>query len=181
MKKITIYPKTSRLPIIAKIQITEKMDGTNIGIGKINGNLTVFSRNYMFDEQDIKDNNFLNKPLYEFISKNYNILKSSILDNSIVFGEFLGTGKIKYPSFNKQFYIFAKAKINDSYEITNLNYNLELIHYVFEGGIIPDILERVPNVNHNLINVNKESLDELYNQYTDKVNRQVEGFILLFV
>ena len=92
-------------------------------------------------------------------------------------------GKISYLHLNKfknRFYVFAKGRIkldNDKLELSNLVYDLNLLHYVFTTQEFPEFISRVPLVD-KLKDINIENLDIVYNNYIDKENRKVEGFVI---
>ena len=91
-----------------------------------------------------------------------------------------GMGKLKYDvgEFDKRYYMFAKANINDDFELYNIYYSHELFKYPFESLEVPSFIGIVP-VAYNLgIVPNKEKLDELYEKYCIKVKRNVEGFVV---
>lgn len=56
MEKLTLYPKTQRVSMKNKIVITEKLDGSNIGIFKVDGKLLIAQRNYVFHEDELNEN-----------------------------------------------------------------------------------------------------------------------------
>lgn len=45
MIKKTLYPKTRRVKLKSKVVITEKLDGSNIGFFKVNGELLIAQNN----------------------------------------------------------------------------------------------------------------------------------------
>ena len=45
MIKRTLYPKTKRVQYKNRVVITEKLDGSNIGFFKVNGELVIAQRN----------------------------------------------------------------------------------------------------------------------------------------
>lgn len=104
----------------------------------------------------------------------------TIRNNAVVCGEWLGMGKLKYNvvEFDKRFYMFAKANIDEKFELYNIYYNHELFIYPFEEAIIPNCIGIVPTVSKLKYMPKKENLDILYNKYVKKVNRCVEGFIV---
>ena len=56
--------------------------------------------------------------------------------------------------------------------------SLELFIYPFVSQKIPNFIGIVPEV-AELVNLpNKEQLDSIYEKYTNKVNRNVEGFVI---
>ena len=95
-------------------------------------------------------------------------------------GEWLGMGNLKYDvgEFDKRYYMFAKANINDDFELYNIYYYHELFKYPFESLEVPSFIGIVPVAYELGIVPNKEKLDELYEKYWQKVNRNVEGFVV---
>lgn len=110
-------------------------------------------------------------------------LKELIYDGSIMFGEWLGMGKISYlhlDKFKNRFYVFSKGriKLNDNkLELSNLVYDLDLLHYVFTNQEFPNFISKVPFVD-KLKDISVENLDTVYNDYINKENRKVEGFVI---
>lgn len=103
-----------------------------------------------------------------------------MIDNSAICGKWLGMGKLKYDvgEFDKKWYMFAKANIDDDYNLYNLIYNHELFIYPFVSQEIPNFIGIVPEV-IELVNIpNKEQLDSIYEKYQSKVKRNVEGFVI---
>lgn len=192
MIKQTIFPKIKRIEINKKYQITEKLDGSNLGIAKIGYNLYFCQRNTIFGTYEVYDNkNVLYKNLEPWIIENKETLLEVLNDNTIIFGEWLGMGHIKYSNFKNNFNMFAKAKINydieaydgDSDElslkITDLNFNIKELKYAFKDETIPNFISLVPTVDNDLELINKEALDELYNKYSESQDRIIEGFVIL--
>ena len=151
MIKKEIYPKTKRVSCKGdKVYLTEKIDGSNL----------------VFFKKDDK--------LY-FAQRN-----NIICNNSAICGEWIGMGCLKYnvDEFDKRWYMFAKANIDDDYNLYNLIYDHELFIYPFVSQEIPNFIGIVPEVTE-LINLpNKEQLDSIYEKYKNKVNRNVEGFVI---
>lgn len=91
--------------------------------------------------------------------------------------------KISYlhlDKFKNRFYMFAKGRINlnnDTLELSNLVYDLDLLHYVFTNQEFPDFISRVPLV-RGIKDLSLENLDNLYENYVEKEERKVEGFII---
>ena len=88
-------------------------------------------------------------------------------------------GKIKY-ELDKRFYMFAKANISEDFESNRINYNQDLFIYPFENEVIPDCIGIVPVVLSGNSIISIEDLNELYESYTKKVDRRVEGFVVSF-
>ena len=185
MIKMTLYPKTSRFSENEKeFVLTEKLDGSNLGIGRIGEQIYICQRNYVFTlEEFIKGTKLEYKGLRDWLTEHQRELKELIYDGSIMFGEWLGMGKISYlhlDKFKNRFYVFAKGRIklnDDKLELSNLVYDLDLLHYVFTTQEFPKFISKVPLVD-NLKDINTKTLDKVYNDYVDKENRKVEGFVI---
>lgn len=183
MIKKEIYPKTQRVICEgAKIQITEKLDGSNLVIFKLNDDLYIAQRNTIFNCNEINDENkqSLYKGLYQWIVDNMETLYNELHDGSAICGEWLGMGKIKYDvsEFDKRFYMFAKANITEGFDLYNLNYDHELFIYPFASQEIPKFIGVVPVVKEIRNIPNKEQLDKIYEEYTNREKRNVEGFVV---
>lgn len=173
MKK-TLYPKTPRV-WNDNIIITEKLDGSNLWLFKINWKLLIAQRNNCFYEDELEWEN-LYKWLFWWIKENKD--KINLCEWSWIFGEWIWMWKIWYwESLNKRFYIFAKANIDENLEVRSINYNSDLFIYPFESQKIPECIWVVPLVDYTWP-TDIDSLDILYNDYCNKVNRQVEWFIM---
>ena len=183
--KMTIYPKTTRFSENEKgFVLTEKLDGSNLGIGRIGETIYVCQRNYVFTLEEIIEGTELEyKGLKGWLMEHEQKLKELIYDGSIMFGEWLGMGKIKYlhlDKFKNRFYMFAKGRISlkdGNLELSNLVYDLDLLHYVFTTQEFPDFISRVPLV-RGLKDLSLENLDNLYESYVEKEGRKIEGFII---
>lgn len=182
-----LYPKTTRVgKNNSDIVITEKLDGSNLGFFAINNELYIAMRNNIIAWNDVKEGtkdrelitNY--KGLLPFLETNADWLAHNIYDKSVVFGEWMGMGKLKYNNSVPRFNIFAKARIVDAnYNIGSLNWDLNLLKYVFNDKVIPeDILSIVPLVGIFEHNLTIAELDELYDDYSKRKNRNVEGFVI---
>lgn len=181
MIKKEIYPKTQRVSCGGeKVEITEKLDGSNLCIFKKEDKLYIAQRNTIicYDELDeCKDS--LYKGLYQWLKDNYNSL-CVIRNNSVVCGEWLGMGKLKYTidEFDKRFYMFAKANIDDDFNLYNIYYYHSLFIYPFEDSVIPSCIGIVPVAYTIQYVPDKENLDKLYAKYSEQIGRNVEGFVV---
>lgn len=177
----TIYPKTKRIKSSENlVEITEKLDGSNLCIFKVNNGLQIAQRNKIFGFDELeKYKNQLYPGLHEWLEDNHAAL-DTLVNNAVVCGEWLGMGRIKYPidEFDKKFYMFAKANIDDDLSIFNLRYNHDLFKYPFDNLEIPDCIGLVPTVATLEFVPNKDGLDNLYDRYVNKVGRNVEGFVV---
>ena len=176
-----LYPKTKRVKVAGdRVYVTEKLDGSNLCFFKKDDEMYVAQRNniYKFDELEQYKGD-LYKGLYQWILDNKEEL-SNIYNNAVICGEWLGMGKLKYDvgEFDKRWYMFAKANINDNFQLYNLIYDHDLFFYSFLDQQIPKCIGIVPNVAELNVLPNKEHLDSLYDKYRNKVNRDVEGFVV---
>lgn len=183
MIKKEIYPKTKRISVMGdEIVITEKLDGSNLVIFKKDDELHIAQRNNIFkfsELEEMKDK--LYKGLYQWLLDNKEYLYN-LNNNSAICGEWIGMGQIKYPAdeFYKRYYMFAKANIDDEFNLYNLIYEHELFMYPFENLQIPSCIGIVPVVATLHIIPNKIYLDSIYEKYSNKVDRKVEGFVIDF-
>lgn len=74
-----------------KIQIQEKLDGSNLSIMKDNDKLRVFSRT-----REITGNYTDFKGLEEWLNEHENIILETLENGNVIFGEWLGQAKIPY-------------------------------------------------------------------------------------
>lgn len=180
-----LYPSTKRVGIDKEtIVITEKLDGSNLGFGKLEGELYIATRNNIFFYKDLEEQkvrNLLYKGLYQWLVDNGEELEETLNEGSLIFGEWLGMGKLKYPDMER-YYMFAKANAEENFDgVRNLKYDVDLFTYSFdqEKGI-PHFINIVPVVKEIVGGQMPtiEYLDELYDEYTGTVGRDVEGFIV---
>lgn len=179
MEKRTLYPKTTRLGNAKReIVLTEKVDGSNLGFYVLDGELFIAQRNWIFILSEIElVKRDLYKGLYQFLVDNGEALKSLIMPGSIVFGEWIGMGKLKY-NFDNRFLMFAKGRFDADGNVFKLVYDLELLKYAFVSQEIPDFIGVVPLAATLLTAPNINVLDSLYIEYTAEVGRPVEGFVI---
>lgn len=182
MIKKEIYPKTKRMAIDGiKIQVTEKLDGSNLVIFKKNEKLYFAQRNTIFGFDEIEENkNSLYKGLYQWLIDNEPTLEIELYEGSALCGEWLGMGKIKYDvgEFDKRFYMFAKARVTDNFTLENIMYNHDLFIYPFASQTIPKFIGIVPVVADINYLPNKQNMDKMYSTYTLDRGRAVEGFVI---
>ena len=187
MIKKTLYPKTKRVSTKQKqVEITEKLDGSNLGLFRKGDKLIVAQRNNVFCFNSIEENGSqgLYKGLYGWLKENADEILASLYDNSGIYGEWLGMGKIAYggSDIDKKFYAFAKARLLgetfEEYQLENIVYSQELIPWAFNERNIPNCVGLAPLVQLNVNSPTKEELDILYGEYCNKLNRKVEGFVV---
>ena len=181
MLKKEIYPKTKRVSCLGdKVYITEKLDGSNLCIFKKDEELYVAQRKNIINFNEIEEQkDKLYKGLYQWLLDNKDIF-NDLHNNSVLCGEWLGMGCLKYTidEFDKRFYMFAKANIDEEFNLYNLNYDHNLFIYPFQKQEIPLCIGIVPEVAELNVIPTKEHLDSIYEKYTNKVNRNVEGFVV---
>lgn len=180
--KKEIYPKTQRVSCKGEeVQITEKLDGSNLVIFKLNEKLYIAQRSTIIPIDAIEEQkNALYKGLYQWLIDHKENLQQELYEGSAICGEWLGMGKLKYAvdEFDKRYYMFAKARITPNFDLENIMYNHNSFIYPFESKQLPNYIGVVPVVK-NIRNIpNKEQLDKIYERYTQKVNRNVEGFVV---
>lgn len=182
MIKKEIYPKTKRISCTGdKVYITEKLDGSNLVFLKKGDELYIAQRKNIFkisELEEVKD--ILYKGLYQWLLDNKDYLQEQLINNSAICGEWLGMGQIKYSidEFDKRFYMFAKANIDDEFNLYNLIYDHNLFIYPFVNQEIPKFIGIVPEVIELLVLPTKEYLDSIYETYTNRTKRNVEGFVV---
>lgn len=183
MIKATLYPKTTRVSTKSKgIVLTEKLDGSNLGFFVKDDELYIAQRNTVFTMSEAFDNysqvkGMLYKGLIGWLENNGEELKSSIYEGTVIFGEWIGMGQLKY-NFEDKFFMFAKGRFDDFGNVINLTYDLSLLHYAFNNQEFPSFIKRVPKVAEVGSYPRIEDLDELYESYTKEVGRNVEGFVI---
>lgn len=181
MIKKEIYPKTKRVSCTGeKVQVTEKIDGSNLCIFKKDGKLHIAQRKTILSFDELEENkDIIYKGLYQWLMDNQ-ICLNDIRENSVVCGEWIGMGCLKYnvDEFDKRFYMFAKANIDEDFNLYNIYYNHELFMYPFESLEIPKCIGMVPMAYELEYLPDKDKLDVLYEKYVNKVKRNVEGFVI---
>ena len=184
MLKIELYPKTERISINGeKIQITEKLDGSNLVIFKFLGDIYFAQRKTILKFEELEENKqILYKGLLDWANAHIDILKEELYEGSCLCGEWLGMGKLKYTvdEFDKRFYMFAKARIDEGFKLSNINYNHDQFIYPFNSQVMPDFIGIVPVVCNIVYLPQKRDLDRIYDKYCEKTNRPVEGFVINF-
>ena len=182
MIKKEIYPKTKRISSAGdKVYITEKLDGSNLVFFKKDDELYIAQRKNIFKISELEEaKDILYKGLYQWLLDNKDYLQEQLINNSAICGEWLGMGCLKYSvdEFDKRFYMFAKANIDDEFNLYNLIYDHNLFIYPFVNKEIPKFIGVVPEVIELLVLPTKEYLDSIYETYTNKTKRNVEGFVV---
>ena len=175
-----IYPKTKRISLSNTIYVTEKIDGSNLGLFNLNDKLYIAQRGLVFSIDEIEEiKSKMYRGLYAWLKENAENIKLN--QNSCIFGEWLGMGQIKYGEiFNEKLLMFAKANVDDEFNVTNLNYDHSLFKYSFINEERPTFIGLVPMVSVLNKMPTKEELDKLYADYSNLVNRKVEGLIINF-
>lgn len=182
--RLTLYPKTTRVGKSQhSITITEKLDGSNLGFFKVDGDLWIAQRNWVIKLSDLEENkSFLYRGLHGWLKEHGEDLLNRLHEGSGVFGEWIGMGSIKYggSDIDGKFYIFAKANLNEDRTMsTNIYYERYLFNFPFVDQEIPPYMDVVPIVEKVHEYPSVSYLDMLYEEYTEKhPDRKVEGFII---
>ena len=149
MIKKCIYPKTERVKVEQSnvCEVTEKLDGSNMCIFKKNDILHIAQRNNIFSIEELEEvKEKLYSGLYAWLVEHKEVLEKELRNDSCICGEWLGMGKLKYDvgEFDKRYYMFAKANINDDLELYNIYYYHALFKYPFNSLEIPSFIGVVP-------------------------------------
>ena len=185
MIKQSLYPKTKRIGNKSNtVIITEKIDGSNLGFFKYNGELYVATRSNIIKAGDVGTKTY--KGLYGWLNTYGKALENSLIEGACIFGEWLGMGRIKYRNrFDNKWLQFAKCNIvydegSGKFSIKNLYYDKDLFMYSFNNQERPDFLGVVPFVNEYETYPSIEMLDDLYTTYDIGRSTPVEGFVINF-
>lgn len=112
-----------------QIVIEEKLDGSNVSVVKDKDKIRAFSRNTELNEENT---------LGGFYQFSQSLNADDLLDEIVYFGEFLNPHKVRYPNFEKQFFLFDLYDLEtDKYlpfskvkeEAQRLNLNLVPVFY----------------------------------------------------
>lgn len=181
MIKKEIYPKTKRVSCTGeKVEVTEKIDGSNLCIFKHDDLLYIAQRKTILSFDELETNkDLMYKGLYQWCIDNKEAL-NDIRNNAVICGEWVGMGKLKYSEdkFDKRFYMFGKANIDEDFNLYNIYYNHDLFIYPFEQQEIPNCIGVVPLVYELEYIPDKDKLDVLYSEYVEKEQRDIEGFVV---
>lgn len=86
MIKKTLYPKTERVKICNKnvCQITEKLDGSNLCIFKLNDTLHIAQRNNIYTINDLEEaKDIIYKGLYAWLLENKDNLQEELRERKL--------------------------------------------------------------------------------------------------
>lgn len=183
MIKKEIYPKTKRLGVDTKIQVTEKLDGSNLVLFKKNGELFIAQRSTIYNFKEIESSKMY-KGLYGWLEQYHDDLLNSLLDDRAICCEWLGMGQIKYDNrFNDNLFMFAKALVNEEYKLENIRYYLDELKYAFVNEEVPSYIKEVPLIylGEDTNWLSKERLDEHYQYLLDTSDYKHEGFVINYL
>ena len=188
MIKKEIYPKTERLSLKNVVYITEKLDGENLTIFKKDNKIYVATRGCIINvTDDIEtDKIFLYKGMYLWLKEHLDWITNNLYPNSAICGEWLGNGILKYSKemTEARFYMFAKAVVDEDISLQKIKYNHSLFRFPLTNinpeQELPDFIKVVPEVTvlQNIPTI--DELNKLYEEYSNKVQRNVEGFVINF-
>ena len=148
---------------------------------KLNDELYIAQRKNIFKLSELDNaKGILYQGLYEWLKNFGTTLQDALNEKSAICGEWLGMGTLKYTidEFDKRWYMFAKANIDDDIILYNLKYDHDLFKYSFVNEYMPPFLGIVPEVATLDYLPNKDNLDKIYESYVNKKNRNVEGFVV---
>lgn len=173
--KKQMYPKTLRAGS-EKYFVTEKLDGSNIGFAKVDGKLLIFTR-----RQILTTDEHMEYPgLRGFLDTYENELLDFLSEKSVIFGEWLGQGRIKYDidksDLKNRFYMFAFANLHDDFLTGDKYRNFKYVHEYY-GDEQPEWLNYVPFLGdaENLTDAKK-----LYNPISKLDGKSVsEGVVIV--
>lgn len=181
MIKKEIYPKTKRISCSERVDVTEKLDGSNLCIFKKEGLLWVAQRRTIVCESEFNNGELtMYKGLRTWLNEHKEEL-NKLREGSVICGEWLGMGCLKYnkeDGFNKRFYMFAKANIDSEFNLYNIYYDHDLFLYPFEDEEFPECIDVVPVVDTLSCVPGIQQLNDLYQEYSNEVQRPVEGFVV---
>ncbi len=182
MIKKELYPKTQRVKENLTVYLTEKLDGSNLVFFKRDNELYIAQRTTIFSLAEIEEiKGKLYKGLFAWLQEHGKALKDNLHEGAAVCGEWIGMGHVKYENtLDKKFYMFAKANIDDNFDLYNKIHDHSLFIYPFINQTIPEFIGVVPEVVVLDYFPDKAALDRIYVCYCDKVGRTVEGFVLSF-
>ena len=181
MIKKSIYPKTKRLGNTISVVITEKLDGSNLAFFKKDGVVYIATRNNILNTKEDTEHfkKILYKGLQGWLDEYLHILEEVLFEGSVICGEWMGMGNIKYPHLDKRFYMFAKANFDEDYLLKNINYTHEFFKFCFIDQEIPEFIGVVPIVEEIEYIPSIEYMDSLYERYkSEQADRDIEGFVV---
>jgi len=181
MKKMSLYPKTTRVKEKGYTVITEKLDGSNIGFFNQNGRLLIATRKNIFYLDELEDvKAMVYKGMYQWLIDNGQDLLDNLFLDSGLFGEWRGMGQLKYSDyeFPGRVVMFAKARIDDELNVTQINYNVDYLKFAFDSQELPEYISAPVIVERSTKVVDKVYLDVLYDNYCSE-RTNVEGFIII--
>lgn len=183
--KKTLYPKTQRFnDNLPYWQITEKLDGSNLTLFKYGGELWVGTRNYVFCWNDVESKNDVGYDgLYGWLEQHADDIKNLLEENEAICGEWIGMGRIKYKDTLKhRFYMFGYGEVfidveQNVFKLIKLNRNAWDLKVWVNDANVDNYMDAVPCVTY-ISQAMQCDLDVLYASYRDKVQRDVEGFVI---
>ena len=184
--KQMLYPKTKRITDQNMLwQVTEKLDGSNLTIFKLNGQLYFGTRNYVFNfDEDIKVSKDVDyKGLYGWLVEHKEELLEKLDEYQALFGEWMGMGKLKY-DLPQRFYLFGVGYISFNEETGKYNVSTIKRDFAYIKEFMTDkesLYKFIGQVNlvDYILSLKEEKIDNLYDEYSKDVGRNVEGFVLV--
>lgn len=186
MNKTTLYPKTPRMATTGAVTIiTEKLDGSNLCFGRVDGELIIAQRNTVYSLTELREmdsttrKNTAYAGLHGWLEEHGDDLLENLYPESFICGEWIGMGKIKYGDrLDKRFYMFAKARIDKTTQgLKQFVYDNGLAKFAFNNQAIPEYIGQVRVALETKQIVTPELLNNLFdNEYRE--DRPIEGYVI---
>jgi len=179
--KCSLYPKTSRHgKIDTSVIVTEKIDGSNLGLFKFDGKLYIAQRNWVIPIDQLDAITY--KGLRAWLEQYGEHLQDNLQEGACIFGEWVGMGKLKYPEDWPRFQQFAKCNVmhlDGLWQPKNLYYDRQLFKWSYVEQKQPEYITSVPLVATRDSIPTIDELDQHYDWYINTEGRDVEGFIVI--
>lgn len=179
MIKKQIYSKTERIRNDSyRWLITEKLDGSNLCLFRLNGILHCAQRKQIFAEDEFASVQY--RGLAAWLNENREALEA-LAEGAAVMGEWMGMGTLKYPPEYTGLFMFARGHITPEMSIQGICYDPDEFRRAFTNGSQPEAVHTVPIAGVLDRPPDKMYLDRLYDTYARIAGRPVEGFVITMV
>lgn len=156
----------------------------------MDGTLYIAQRKNILTLDEAKDAPGLYRGPGEWLTAHGEDLAQRIRPGSLICGEWLGMGKLKYPDSFGRYNMFAKARLAPCEQISGasidestLCYDPDEFYRAFsadgtEYAAVPDYIGTVPVIARTNEAPTTGYLDGVYAEYADRVQRPVEGIVI---